>query len=92
MSKTLNFHDLSLPTSLVLTRRDLKSLPRLKEALIDDYLGLTDEELEDVLLNYLSDTYGFCLNSFSYKVEEDLTKGGRVERLFFDDIDWDVDD
>lgn len=92
MSKTLNFHDLSLPTSLVLTRHDLKSLPRLKEALIDDYLDLSDEELEDVLLNYLSDTYGFCLNSFSYKVEEDLTKGRRVERLFIDDVDWDTAD
>lgn len=92
MTRTTNSIDLRLPTSLVLTRHDLKSLPRLKEALIDDYLDLTDEELEDVLLNYLSDTYGFCLNSFSYKVEEDLTKGRRVERLFIDDIDWDTDD
>lgn len=44
-------------------------------------------DLEDIILEYLSNEYGYCINSMSYELllEKDIPIGFNVS-----DIDWDT--
>ena len=53
-----------------------------------DVLGLDEysdkDEIEDAINDYLSDEYGFCVNSWEYEIESDV--------IFISNIDWDTDE
>lgn len=63
-----------LPTEVVLK----------KDVFTDWELCEDEEELEYTLSEYLSDTYGFLHNGFSYKETED--------EIIITEIDWEIDD
>jgi hypothetical protein len=44
-----------------------------------------DDELEEVLSDYLSDTYGYCHNGFHFDEDEEGI-------ILISDIDWDIDE
>ena len=41
-----------------------------------------EEELEEMILDYLSDTFGYCINSMIFKVKNDI--------IYITDIKWDL--
>ena len=54
-----------------------------KEVIIDNYNeNLDREELEEKLLDSLSNEYGYCINSFNFEV-----KGTTI---YVSNIDWDT--
>jgi len=56
-------------------------LPR--EIIFDNYSeNLSRDELEDKILNRLSDDYGYCVNSFNFRVEGNT--------IYVNNIDWDT--
>lgn len=44
-----------------------------------------DDELEEVLSDYLSDTYGYCHNGFCFEEDEEGI-------ILISEIDWDIDE
>ena len=46
---------------------------------------LEDDELEEVLSDYLSDTYGYCHNGFHFDEDEEGI-------ILISDIDWDTEE
>ena len=67
---------MNLPTKLTLLFTDLGIF------LDADDQDVDADELDESILNYLSDTYGFCVNSYRFRREGDKLK------IF--DIDWDI--
>lgn len=59
----------------------MRNLP--KEIIFDNYNeNLSRDELEDKILDRLSDEYGYCINSFNFKV-----KGSTI---YVNNINWDT--
>lgn len=67
---------MNLPTKLTLLFTDLGIF------LDADDQDVDADELDESILNYLSDTYGFCVNNYRFLREGDKLK------IF--DIDWDT--
>ena len=42
----------------------------------------TDDDFEEYISNYLSDEYGFCVNSFKFDFD--------TKKIYIYDIDWDT--
>lgn len=40
----------------------------------------TDNDFEEYISNYLSDEYGFCVNSFNYEFD--------MKKIYISNIDW----
>ena len=54
---------------------------------IEDEIGRpsnleTDDDFEEYISNYLSDEYGFCVNSFKFDFD--------TKKIYIYDIDWDT--
>ena len=61
----------------------MKKLNLPKKVIIDSYNeNLDREELEEKLLDGLSNEYGYCINSFNFEV-----KGTTI---YISNIDWDT--
>ena len=54
-----------------------------KKIIIDNYNEkLSREELEEKILDGLSNEYGYCINSFTFKVKNNT--------IYVSNIDWDT--
>ena len=63
----------NLPAELVLSTKQL-----------ENWDNASFEEREELIGDYLSDTYGFLHNSYCYKVVDD--------KIYLTDIDWEIDE
>ena len=63
----------SLPTELVLSKNQL-----------ENWDNASSEEKEDLIGDYLSDTYGFLHNGYCYKAVDD--------KIYLTNIDWEIDE
>ena len=52
--------------------------------IFDDWHLMDDYEKEETLNDYLSDEYGFCVNTYFYEEHEDMIE--------ITEIDWDTSD
>lgn len=65
-------------------RRPVYDLPRaIKEIVLDIEGG---EDADEVVANYLSDTYGYCVRDFSFSIDKTVTPN----KIFIWGIDWDT--
>lgn len=48
----------------------------------DDFLLVDSDELEDMVIDYLSDKYGYCLENYYYNIEDN--------KVIVFDIVWDI--
>lgn len=54
-----------------------------KKVICDNYNeNLSRDELEDKILDKLSDYYGYCVNSFNFEVKDNT--------IYITNIDWDT--
>lgn len=67
---------MNLPKKLILLLSDIGIF------LDNDNQDVDADELDESILDYLSDTYGFCVNSYRF-----VRKGDKL-KIF--DIDWDT--
>lgn len=67
---------MNLPTKLTLLLSDIGIF------LDNDNQDVDADELDESILNYLSDTYGFCVNTYRF------TRKGDKLKIF--DINWDT--
>ena len=63
----------SLPTDLVLSKNQL-----------ENWDNASFEEREELIGDYLSDTYGFLHNGYRYKAVDD--------KIYLTGIDWEIDE
>lgn len=61
---------------------DLPIAETLELELFDPFES--DDELEELILDFLSNKYGYCINTFNYKINENET------HVIITDIDWDT--
>ena len=87
-----NFRDIVMKKeSLTESRASDLDLPSEVEVSIGeldfegDFVDLDDSEIEDILSDYLSDTYGYCHYGFKWKGKE-----GSNDHLICYDIQWDT--
>lgn len=62
-----------LPTELIISTKQL-----------EDWDNASFEEREELIGDYLSDTYGFLHNGCCYEVVDD--------KIYLTDIDWEIDE
>ena len=64
------------------------NLPKRVEILVsdlevdDDLLSIDSDELEDMVVDYLSDKYGYCVEDYTYNIEDN--------KVIVFDIVWDI--
>lgn len=73
----------SLPSRLVLTYDDLRGDKRLNSVFLDEGKTRSEDEKGDVLVEYLSDKYGFLIEGLSWREKKSL-----LVEIY--SIDWDV--
>ena len=44
----------------------------------------TDDDFDEYISDYLSDEYGFCVNSFNYEFD--------MRKIYISNINWDTED
>lgn len=65
-------------------RKPVFDLPRsIKEVILDIKEGENEEE---VIANYLSDTYGFCVNNFQFSIDKTISPN----KISIWNIEWDI--
>lgn len=73
---------LDLPVNLTILASQLQ--------LDTDDIADDEDELEEEISDYLSDTYGFCHNGFNYEVVRN--ENGEPSEFIVTNIDWDTTD
>ena len=71
--------------NVVIRAEDVDDLPAELDIEIDSCLAdaIEDKEyVEEYINNYLSDSYGYCVNTYNYEIQDD--------NIHVSDIDWDV--
>lgn len=74
----------ALTETLTESTDELPETVIVQKDLLDGWDTLTDLDKEELLNDYLSDEYGFLVNSYSYEETED--------EVIIDNISWEIDD
>jgi hypothetical protein len=81
-TNSIEDEDINLPVNLTIMASELQLDA---DDIVDD-----DDELSEVISDYLSDTYGFCHNGFNFEVIKN--EFGEPSEFVITNIDWDTTD
>ena len=64
-----------------------------KNVTIDELCILADEDADEIVCEYLTEEYGYCINNFKFKLTELPYKedsNGSMYKVKVTNIDWDT--